>query len=134
MVAKVVVFDQIRNTPKPYYSPDIYCNVNEPIIIRPRKKIVVVFCNSSKYDRQTDQYQLLFSKGHYLYKMNYYKFCIVITNKSFKSKLICNTNCSLTKLLSHSFVHHEMCHIKPSYLKHAEMYCRNKCQTQTMSF
>jgi len=70
MVAKVVVFDQIRNTPKPYYSPDIYCNVNEPIIIRPRKKIVVVFCNSSKYDRQTDQYQVLFSKGHYLYKMN----------------------------------------------------------------
>ena len=46
----------------------------------------------SKYHRQTDQYHLLFSKGHhFFYKINYYKFCIVIFNKSFKSKLICNT-------------------------------------------
>jgi hypothetical protein len=129
MVAPVVVFDQIRNIPRPYYSPDIYCNVSDPITIRPRKKIVVVFCNTSKYHRQTDQYHVLFSKGHYFYKINYYKFCIVITNKSFKSKLICNTHCSLSKLLSHSFVHHEMCHIKPNYLKSAENYCRNKCRT-----
>ena len=60
----------------------------------------------SKYHRQTDQYHLLFSKGHhFFYKINYYKFCIVIFNKSFKSKLICDTHththCSLTKLLSH---------------------------------
>jgi hypothetical protein len=71
---------------------------------------------------------LLFSKGHFFYKIDYYKFCIVIFNKSFKSKLICNTHCSLTKLLSHKFVHHEMCHIKPRYIKIAENYCRNKCQ------
>ena len=103
MVVPVVVFDQIRNIPKPYYSPDIYCNPNEPITLYPRKKIVVVFCNTSKYHRQTDQYHLLFSKGHFFYKIDYYKFCIVIFNKSFKSKLICDTHthCSLTKLLSH---------------------------------
>jgi len=38
------------------------------------------------------EYHLLFSKGHFFYKINYYKFCIVIFNKSFKSKLICDTH------------------------------------------
>ena len=128
MVVQVVVFDQIQNKPKLFYSPDIYCNVNEPIIIGPRKKIIVVFCNTSKYHRQTDQYYLHFSKGQYFYKLTYYKFCIVITNTSFKSKLVCNTHCSLTKLLAHPYVQHEMCHIKPNYIRIAQHYCRYKCQ------
>ena len=123
MVVPVVVFDQIRNIPKPYYSPDIYCNPNEPITLYPRKKIVVVFCNTSKYHRQTDQYHLLFSKGHFFYKINYYKFCIVIFNKSFKSKLICDTHTHTVHLQSY-------CPIKPRRdIKIAENYCRKNATT-----
>jgi hypothetical protein len=84
----------------------------------------------SKYHRQTDQYHLLFSKGHhFFYKINYYKFCIVIFNKSFKSKLICNTH-THTHTHTHTVHLQSYCPIKPRRdIKIAENYCRKNATT-----
>jgi len=124
---RITIFDQVKTPPQSYYSPALYCNVEEPLVIGPRKKVLVAFIDSSKYYRQTEQYNIVLSKGKFFQKMSYYKFCIVLFNTSYKSKIVCNPNCSLQKLLEHKHINHRMVHVKPSLIM--KQFCRyNKCR------
>jgi hypothetical protein len=116
---RVHVFSQIKS--KPYYSPDYYCNLSVPFIIRPRERMLLILQNSSKHHRQSEQFKIKFSKGHFYYKFPSYKFSIFVKNMSRCRKLYCPVRITVSSLLEHPYIHHHYSHLTQKDIKQARL-------------
>jgi hypothetical protein len=115
----ISVFEPIKKMK--YFSPDHYFNRGSSFTIRPREKALLVF-TSKWHSVTTNQYQIKFTKSHCYLKYPCYKFIICVQNTSRHRKIICNTNCLLSTLLQHRYIHHYYLNIALTDLHQARRF------------
>jgi hypothetical protein len=116
----ISVFEPIKK--KKYFSPDHYVNRGSSFRLQPRERALLIFTSNSKRDNPSDQFKIKFSNRHFYLKYPCYKFIICIKNISEHRKLVCNTGCSLSKLLEHQYVSHRYSNISMKDLLQARRF------------